>query len=155
MPWRDREPVPPASGNSPVVTPVSTTTRPFAPTAPRWMCAMVIVLVTGKLATCIWNNATALDIAPPESRVMANSMVTVPDAIDSGPVTGGTSLAGDNCAVNRAVSVLGRVGESLLQAATNAIRIDAATPRRIRVMNDLLEHTGWECGTGLQEERHA
>jgi hypothetical protein len=82
-------------------------------------------------------------------------MVTVPDAIDSGPVTGGTSLAGDSCAVNRAVSVLGRVGESLLQAATNAIRIDAATPRRIRVMNDLLEHTGWECGTGLQEERHA
>src|SRR5262249_39064672 len=119
------EPLPVAKLISPGVRPRLTNTPPLAPTAPGWMCEAVNVVPAGNPVTFTVASMVAAVMLPAASLVRLNVRLEVPEPPASDPVTGGTSLAGSNVALNvddAAGEGVGVVGVSLLPqpAATEA-----------------------------------
>src|SRR6185503_21252261 len=99
-----------AMTTSPAESPVLTRTPPLTPTAPGWMCAMLIGVFAGNPASCATKVAVAAVIVVPLV-VVSNVIVTLPLPDDSAFVIGGFSLAGDSTAVNVGRTVLGEVDD--------------------------------------------
>src|SRR5690349_3096520 len=103
------------------------------------MCAIVMADPAGKLVSVTVKVAVAAVMAFDASLVMKNSMRTVPEALDSGAPTGGTSLDGRRTDVNTGLSVGVGVGDGLglfevfAHPATRAI---TARARNVRFMTE-------------------
>src|SRR5262245_41654184 len=98
------------------------------------MCAMFTVDPAGNPCRLTTNVAVAAVTLFAASLVTTSVIVAVPETVDSAFVIGGTSLAGDNVAVN--VGLVGVVGVGellLLQPAANSASATAMGDRRFIV----------------------
>src|SRR5437667_10712989 len=100
------------------------------------MWAMFIADPAGKPPRVTANVTVADVMLPAASFVVTNVMLAVPLTPDSAFVTGGTSLAGDNAAVNVGLAVAGVVVadvEFLVHAAASSRIATTGTDRRFIV----------------------
>jgi hypothetical protein len=112
-----------------------TTTPPFAPAAPVWMCARVMLLVGVRPVTVNAKSNVPPVIALLASRVGVNVTVAVPVPPDSGPVIAGTSFAARKSATKTSGAFDGAAGLLSSSHATAPIAHAASksTPHRFIV----------------------
>jgi hypothetical protein len=112
-----------------------TSTGPFTPAAPGWMCSALIGVFGGN-PDRFTTKVTVAAVTLPAAKVSSNVAVTLPVPTDSAFPIAGTSLAGDNVAVYTAWDADGAVVPELVQAAAKKLSATAKTDKRF--IGDLL-----------------